>query len=137
MSNQITTGRARHLVKMHTPKGWKVKMGGSYNRGASGLCAYNLKTIFCPLVIDDYSLVVFLHEVGHVKLHKPDSDKESHVEEYEAEQFAFAALRGAGFHVTREILRSAKDNVRTHILAENADGVVIDKKIARWCGHSR
>ena len=119
----------------YTPKGWKVVMGGTYNSGASGLCDYSVRggTIYCPFVCDDYSLYVFLHEVGHAKLHKY-SKKPTHVTEYEAEQFAMKSMRDCGFRVSRTILQGAKRYVREEIIKDRAKGHPIDRKIDRWAG---
>lgn len=136
MTNQITPGRARQIMRLYKPRGWVVKMGGVAQRGASGLCSYATKTIRVPLVCDDYSLAVYLHEVAHVKLHE-HARTPSHVQEYEAEQWAFDALRKVGFRVTRTLLSSAKDNVRTHLIMNLVEGLPIDRAIRRWVGHLR
>lgn len=125
--------RSRHIMHAYLPKGWKVKMGGSYQPGASGLCAYSVRggTIYCPFVCDDYSLYVYLHEVGHAKLHKT-TKKPSHVVEYEAEQFAMKAMRDCGFSVRRAMLDGAKAYIREEIIKDRAKGHPIDPKIDKW-----
>ena len=133
--NQITQTRARHIMHSHKPRGWKIKMGqAGQQRGASGLCEYGERTIYIPYVCDDYSLMVYLHEVGHVRLHRACDSKPSHVQEYEAERWSHAAMRSCGFKVTREILRSAKNYVREEILKDEIKGLPITAKIRRWVG---
>jgi hypothetical protein len=131
VTNQITPGRARHIMAMHKPRGWRVVMGGAKQRGASGLCDWGSKTLFVPVVCDDYSLHVYLHEVGHARLHRR-STAPSHVCEYEAEHWAFAALRAAGFKVTSLIRRSSKDYVAEEIKKDRLLGLPIDPKIRVW-----
>lgn len=133
MSNQITPGRARHIMNAYRPKGWKIIMGerGSEQRGAGGLCDFSNRTIYVPLVCDDYSLCVYLHEVAHQKLHR-FAKTPTHVQEYEAEQWAMLSLRAWGFKVTREILRAAKDNVRDCITVDRILELPITGKIERW-----
>ena len=112
-------------------------MGGSQQKGASGLCEFSTKTIFVPLVCDDYSLAVFLHEVAHVRLRHAYSKQPSHIIEFEAERWAQHTLRECGFRVTREILRSAKGYVREEILKDEVNGIPIDPAIRRWATSRR
>src|SRR6202008_1607027 len=88
--SRIMPVRARQVMHSHKPKGWKIVMGGAQQRGASGLFDNSVLTIFVPLVCDDYTLYVYLPEVGHARLHK-NSTSPTHVEEYEAEMFAHKA----------------------------------------------
>lgn len=133
MPCQITAGRARDIMHLYKPRGWKIVMGGAQQAGASGLCDYVNRTLWVPLVCDDYSLVVFLHEVAHSKLHA-DVRYPAHIQEYEAEQWAFKALRACGFKVTRDILMRAKDNVRDHVVCDIVRGLPINQHIKRWVG---
>ena len=127
----ITSWRARQLMLAHKPRGWTIREGGARQPGASGLCDWARKTLFVPTVCDDYSLAVYLHEVGHVRLHTR-ARPAAHVMEFEAERWAQAALRAAGFRVGREILRAAKANVAARIAEDRAAGVAIDAAVARW-----
>ncbi len=128
----ISPARARQLMHAHKPRGWSIKMGGAQRRGASGLCDWDSRTIYVPLVCDDYSLMVYLHEVGHAKLRHKDSKAPSHVIEYEAEMYAHAALRACGFWVSREITRTAKNYVSDEIKKDRIQGIPIYPKIERW-----
>jgi hypothetical protein len=115
----------------YKPRGWRVKMGGAQQPGASGVCDWGQRTIFIPLVCDDYSLNVYFHEVAHARLHT-GTKKPSHVIEYEAERWAQKAMRDCGFRVSREIIRTAKDYVAAEIRKDRIQGIPIDPKIARW-----
>lgn len=127
----ITPTRARHVMQAYKPKGWTIKMGGAQQAGASGLCDWDERTIYIPLVCDDYSLFVYLHEVGHAKLHG-HSKAPTHIQEYEAEMFAAKALRAYGFAVSRTILRNGKEYVADEIKKDRIKGLPIDPKIQRW-----
>lgn len=115
----------------HRPKGWSIKVGPAQQRGAGGLCDFDNRTIYIPLVVDDYTLFVFLHEVGHARLHK-NTVKPVYVQEYEAEMFASKALRAAGFRVTRHMTISGKRYVADEINRDRVLGREIDPKIRRW-----
>lgn len=130
-ANQINPVRARQIMHSYKPRGWKIKMGGAHQRGASGLCDYDSRTIFVPLVCDDYSLFVYLHEVGHVRLHTR-SKKPGHVTEYEAEAYARRMLRACGFRVTRTMLVAGKRYVANVIKMDQINGLPIDPVVRRW-----
>ena len=132
MTNQIRPTRARQIMAMHKPRGWRIVMGGAQQRGASVLCDWGIKTLFVPLVCDDYSLHVYLHEVGHVRLRHGRSTAPSHVIEYEAERWAFGALRAAGFKVTSIIRRSSKAYVAEEVKKDRIMGLPIDPKVRSW-----
>src|ERR1700757_4961536 len=117
----VAPNRARQLMHAYKPKGWKIVMGGAQQRGASGLCDYSERKIYVPLVCDDYSLFVYLHEVGHARLHK-NSKAPSHVFEYEAEMYARKAMRSVGFAVTREIVRAGRAYVAEEITKDKIRG---------------
>jgi hypothetical protein len=131
-ANQIAPVRARQIMHSYTPRGWKVKMGGAQQRGASGLCDWSEKRLYVPLVCDDYSLFVFLHECGHVRCRHGYDTRPSHMIEYEAEMYAQGALRECGFRVTREITRAGKAYVADEIIKDRIKGLPIDPQVNRW-----
>src|SRR5262249_22447064 len=63
-----------------------------------------------------YKLHIFLHECAHFDLHS--HSKQEHVEEYEAEQWAFARMREAGIPIPRETMRKSRQNVGNSIIFE-------------------
>lgn len=127
----ITPARSRHIMHAYKPRGWKIIMGGAQQAGASGLCDFGERAIYVPLVCDDYSLSVYLHEVAHAKLHQT-STKPDHVIEFEAERWAHKALHDCGFRVSRTILGAAKSYVAQCIIKDRIKGIPIDPKIRRW-----
>jgi len=134
---QITPVRARQVMHAHTPRGWKIKMLPSHTRGASGLCDFNNRTIGIPFVCDDYTLFVALHEFAHAKLHGRGCKKSQHVQEYEAERWAAAAMRKSGFHVTRTMLRAGKEYVAEEIFRDMLKEIPIDPVVRRWVRGAR
>jgi hypothetical protein len=129
----LTKGVARDLTGLYRPRGWKVRHPRSYAYGRNGLCSPARRTIFCPRIVDEYTLGVYLHEVYHAK-HATDADGAipSHVDEYRAEMYMCKELRHLGFAVKRSITHSAKRNVLGHIKTNRAAGQPIDAKIKRW-----
>lgn len=130
-ASRIVPQRARHIMHAYKPKRWKIIMGGAQQRGASGVCDFTQRAIYIPLVCDDYSLGVYLHEVAHAKLHR-HSIRPHHMDEYEAERWAHQALRDCGFRVSRTITSAAKSYVAECIRIDRIKGLPIDPKIRRW-----
>ena len=131
MSTLITPHRARQLMKAYKPRGWSIIMGGTQQRGASGLCVYETRKIYVPLVCDDYSLYVYFHEVGHARLHR-HTKKPDHECEYEAEMYAQKAIRDCGFRVSKEMYNSTKSYICGCICMDENEGIPIDPKIKAW-----
>lgn len=128
-THRLTPSVCRSIVASYRPRGWKVRHPRSYAGGRNGLCSYEFQTIFCPRVVDDYTLCVFLHEVYHAT--HPGRARGS-LDEYRAEMYAIGEMRKLGFMVTRHILWSAKDNVWDYVKAELASGQDVDLKVYRW-----
>lgn len=131
MPVKIPEGAAEHLVNLYLPDKWKIRHSRATSRDRDGFCSYQLRTIFCAPVTDDYTLAVFLHEVAHANMHCK-SMAPSHVEEYEAERWAMEILRKHGFRVTREILDNAKDNVWTCFLKDKIKKRKADQRVLKW-----
>jgi hypothetical protein len=64
-----------------------------------------------------YRLHIFLHECAHFVLHG-HRRKPNHLEEYEAEQWAFARMREAGIPVPKKTMRKSRQNVGVEIVKE-------------------
>lgn len=116
----------------HLPKGWHAVVRPSLK--SRGICDYRRKKITLQHYIWGRNhLYVFLHEVGHVRIHQNDDARVPlHVTEYEAERYAIAAMRNEGLAVPREELYGAKANVRDAIQSDRKKGIKIDPKIKRW-----
>nr|MBI3612634.1 hypothetical protein [Nitrospirota bacterium] len=126
--------------------------------------AYNPEEIAAPRPITRRALHVFLHECAHVALGHvwankaaqfgptlphvgPESTeavpgpksvrKPRHVEEYEAERWAFDRMREAGIAVPRKSLRRAKSYVAYKICQARRRGAkAINQEAQRWAGEA-
>lgn len=133
MASQIGDRVAQGIMRSCLPPGWKVahpKTALVQNLG--GQCLYRTRTIQCAPVVDDYTLLTFLHEVGHAVLHRPRFHF-GHVQEFEAEQFAMQTFRKRGLRVSRSMLWHGKKNVLAHIVADRKAGLPIDQRVWKWC----
>ena len=127
--------------------------------------AYNSEVIAVPRPITRRALHVFLHECAHVALGHVGANKAAqfrptlphvgpgltvaapgprakrkprHVEEYEAERWAFDRMRESGISVPRKSLRRAKSYVAYKIHQARRRGAkTIDQEAQRWAGRQR
>ncbi len=126
--------------------------------------AYSLEEIAVPRPVTRRALHVFLHEcahvaLGHVRANKaaqfgptlphvgpgparaapgPRSGrKPRHVEEYEAERWAFDRMRESGIPVPRKSLKRARSYVAYKIRQARRRGAkTIDQEAQRWAGEA-
>jgi len=121
--------------------------------------AYSAAEIAVPRPVTRRALHIFLHECAHIALgHVKTAQfapmlphggpgpapaaslprirrKPRHVEEYEAEQWAFDRMRESGIPIPRKSLRRAKSYVVYKIRQARRRGAkVIDKDAQRWAG---
>jgi len=124
--------------------------------------AYNPEEIAVPRPVTRRALHVFLHECAHVALGHVRGNKAAqfgptlphvgpgsteaapgpkparkprHVEEYEAERWAFDRMREAGIPVPRKSMRRAKSYVAYKIRqARRRWAKIIDQDAQRWAG---
>lgn len=124
--------------------------------------AYSAAEIAVPRPVTRRALHIFLHECAHVALGHVKADKAAqfaptlshgcpgpaqaaseprimrkprHVEEYEAEQWAFARMRESGIPIPRKSLRRAKSYVAYKIRQARRRGAkVVDREAQRWAG---
>ena len=117
--------------------------------------AYSAAEIAVPRPVTRRSLHIFLHECAHVALGHVFAPtlphgglgpgqaaseprirrKTRHVEEYEAEQWAFARMRESGIPIPRKSLRRAKRYVAFKIRQARRRGAkAVDREAQRWAG---
>jgi hypothetical protein len=121
--------------------------------------AYSAAEIAVPRPVTRRALHIFLHECAHVALgHVKAAQfaptlphggpgpaqaatesrirrKPRHVEEYEAEQWAFARMRESGIPIPRKSLRRAKSYVAYKIRQARRRGAkAVDGEAQRWAG---
>ena len=133
MASQISESVAREIMRSYLPAGWKVDHPKSaLIQNLGGQCFFRTRTLHCAPVVDDYTLMTFLHEVGHAVLHRPRFEF-GHVQEFEAEQFAIEAMRKRGLRVTRSMLEHGKKNVLAHVVRDRRNGKPINQRVWKWC----
>ena len=126
--------------------------------------AYNPEEIAVPRPVTRRALHVFLHECAHVVLGHVGANKAAqfgptlphvgpgsteaapgprakrkprHVEEYEAERWAFDRMRESGISVPRKSLRRAKSYVAYKIRQARRRGAkTINQEARRWAGEA-
>lgn len=98
--------------------------------------AYSPEWISVPRPFTRRALHIFLHECAHVVLGHvgpKTGRKPRHVEEYEAERWAFDRMREAGISVPRKSLERAKRYVAYKIRQAKARGAKgISRDALRW-----
>lgn len=107
--------------------------------------AHNTAEISVPRPVTRRALHIFLHECAHIvlghvgtKTSPKQSKKPRHVEEFEAEQWAFDRMREAGISVPRKSLRRAKGYVAFKIRQALRRGAkTIDHDAQRWARGGR
>lgn len=119
------------IVRRHKPRGWRI-VEREPGKKFFAVAAVDLKTIFTVPVVDRHSLQIYLHEVGHIRYNHFKHGAASHIEEYEAERYAFAVMRHEGIAVPRKSLLRARSNVRNRIKEDQKRGIKIDPKVKRW-----
>jgi len=121
--------------------------------------AYSAAEIAVPRPVTRRALHIFLHECAHVALGHVKAAhfaptlphggpgpvqaaseprvrrKPRHVEEYEAEQWAFDRMRESGIPIPRKSLRRAKSYVAYKIRQARRRGAkAVDREAQRWAG---
>lgn len=120
--------RFTEIATRHTPP--DVLVG--YRKSLTGRAWPKSRRIEVPRPVTRRALHIYLHEVAHIVLdHR--RQKPVHVQELEAEQWAFRVMREEGVPVPRKSLRQAKRYVRRKIRrAELAGAKSIDAKARAW-----
>ena len=136
--SRLTTIQIDGIIRRHLPRGWKLRISqqmktqfGYTHPAKKEIVMYHHVRHWTR-----WSLMIFLHEVGHVRI-KHDVDAPAHVEEYEAELYAMYALRHEGIPVPCDGLDNAKRNVRVRIHEDEAKGIPILPHIERWANRSK
>jgi hypothetical protein len=101
------------IAARHTPADVHV----SYRKRLTGCAWARSRRIAVPLPVTRRALHVYLHEVAHVVL-EHFHDRPVHVQEYEAEQWAFAVMRAEGVTVPRASIERARAYVAHTIMRE-------------------
>jgi len=110
--------RFQAIATTETPVDVTIKR---YRKSLTG-CAYvKDRQIEVPRPVTRRSLHIYLHELAHIVLNH-QRQKPRHIEEYEAETWAFAKMREHGVSVPRKSLQRAKAYVDRKIRQAEARG---------------
>ncbi len=105
------------IAMRHTPSDVQVE----FRKRLTGCAWARSRRIAAPRPTTRRALHVYLHEVAHVVL-EHFHDRPVHVQEYEAEQWAFAVMRAEGVAVPRASLLRAKAYVAHTIMRDIGAG---------------
>ena len=114
--------RVRALVAHYRPRGWNLHQIGvvPYYDGAS---YYPQRLIVIPLLICNFSMFTFFHEVGHVQrghfanfdCNLPGRTLPGHVEEYEAENYAYHLMLAEAVPLPSVLVAGMRWNLNNYI----------------------
>src|SRR6266699_651150 len=94
--------RIAGIAAKHTPDDVVVE----YRRTLSGCAWVKTRKVSVPKPVTRRALHIYLHEIAHIVLNHVNK-KPRHVEEFEAEQWAFRVMREEGIAVPRKSLTRA------------------------------
>lgn len=121
----------RTLVKTYKPRGYKLyRMHGNMSRVKDGQMDPESKIIEIDMDLDEpWRSLVFLHEVGHLRLKHPPGEQNHWREEYEAWRWAIEAWKAHGLTMKLDLLREIKHRVAG---AVKASGDRPEDKVLYW-----
>lgn len=121
MPKEPSRRRLEEIAAKHAPKGWALRAEGVHPDEGDGFktlayADFSECVIVHPHIVDRASLCVFLHECGHVH-YRHDADTDHHVIEleWEAEKYAWEAVRAAGLSVPKKIIEGHRGYLRNII----------------------
>lgn len=138
------------IIKAHKPRGWRIvptkrkdavadrARATAYTRSIKTLppdapdlaeCNYDKRRIYCPHVVDAFTLQCLLHEIAHVILRHRDRYTPLARAEYEAERLSFEIMRLHGVRVSRGIRRLSARYINLCITADERKGVAIPARV--------
>lgn len=137
---KLSQERIDEIVKRYRPRGWRIRQSqhrwhwesAEADDGIRKGVRIGPRIIAVPVLIDDDSLFLYLHEIGHITLGHFKLKLPCHREEFEAERFALHVFRTEGLPATKAIMAGVRARMRLHIKADIKRGVPIQRHIARW-----
>ena len=114
----LSEQRVRALVARYRPHGWRIHQKSNMPY-YDGLSHYPEQIIEVPLLVCNFSIFTLFHEVGHVNRgHFANWDRgdhprtiPGHVEEYEAENYAYHLMRAEALPMTAAMVVAMRWNV--------------------------
>ncbi|MFO1114221.1 MAG: hypothetical protein U1E28_00930 [Beijerinckiaceae bacterium] len=113
LARKSVAARCLAIAARHTPDDVEVQ----YRKRLTGCAWARGRRIAAPRPVTRRALHVYLHEVAHVVL-EHFHDRPVHVQEYEAEQWAFDIMRAEGVAIPRASLQRAQAYVAHTIMRE-------------------
>lgn len=119
--SEPSKARLQEIARRHKPRGWRLSPTGIHPYFGDGFLTlahvnWSTRTLVHPEIIDRHSLLIYLHECGHVHhKHHKDTDHHAVEHEWEAENYAWAAMRAAGLSVPRWAVKSLRVYLRNII----------------------
>jgi hypothetical protein len=131
-ARKAATERFLAIAAKHTPEDVTIE----YRNGLSGRAWVQSRRMVAPKPTTRRRLHIYLHEIGHIVLgHSIGSNKRKpkHVQEMEAEQFAFRIMREEGVPIPRKSKEDAKRYVAHKIKQAKRRGAKkIDKRAQQF-----
>ena len=115
------------IAEKYTPPDLQVR----YRSRLTGCAWARSRRIAAPRPVTRRALHVYLHEVAHVVLEHYHL-KSEHVQEYEAELWAFEVMRAEGIPIPAKSLRRAKDYVAYLVHEAARTGLEVDQGALRF-----
>jgi len=127
-ARKVAADRYEAIAAKHTPGDVTI----SFVKGLYGRAFVNERRFYAPRPTTRRRLHIYLHEIAHIVLdHR--RQKPRHVEELEAEQWAFKTMRAEGVAVPRKATKRAKQYVAYKIRQAKSRGAKrIDSAAARF-----
>lgn len=133
----IPQDAAVKIIKRFLPRGWRyaeTMNGRRVEHTAIGTAYFRERIIVTIPVHNVYTLLVFLHEIAHVRLKHGTRSISDWRGEWEAERWAIRVCRRLGYGVPKLYLDGAKRYVYWFVKAALKKGEKVPTKIRRWIG---
>ena len=133
-SGSMPADKYREIVRRHLPRGARLTETEKMPKGIGGEVS-ECKHIKCFPIECRWSLMLFLHECGHLRLQhfKTDHGAPRWREEYEANKYAIDAMRSEGLPLSRPCVTEFKSNIAQFIhLAVDQGEHIDDEDVLRF-----
>ena len=124
-ARRLASARYENIASRYTSTDVTV----TYRRRLTGCAWVKGRRIAAPR-----ALHVYLHEIAHVVLGHMH-EKSEHVQEYEAELWAFEVMRAEGVSIPEKSLRRARDYVAYLVHQAYCTGLAVDENALRFSGY--
>lgn len=122
----------KHVIDRHKPKGYTLKIRAL--TANDGMTQFRRDITIDSALEERAALFVFLHECGHVyygHMSKTYQGDTVHAE-YQADQYAIAAMKAEGVPIPRKQLENHKAVMRKYIEEAHGKGHSVDEEVLRY-----